>query len=111
MKKYRFEDLDSRTGIHCPAKWMAEKVTVYFASKGFKWSNGEPYIENTKWKLEKEKMVYYPKDGLYGSIDSDLIKNGPYKVIAFNQFDMGYPENATHIKRINLLEKIKNETE
>lgn len=76
MKKYYIKDLSKNQVIHVPSFGEAEKLGKKFHELGFRWVNGDPYLEDNKWGNYKEETCYCPATGKYNTKDEYKKRQG-----------------------------------
>lgn len=65
MEKKWIKDLGENECIHAPTQEIADKICKKFYELGMCWCNGESYLNNTNYNVNKENTHYYPYDGCY----------------------------------------------
>jgi len=55
-----------KIAVHCKTEEEAIDFCKQMHEYGMEWINGESYLDNPKWEVNKERTVYYPY-GMFGS--------------------------------------------
>lgn len=68
----RVADLGEKEVIHCPTFKEAEDICNLLAEAGFKTKAGDSFaVFSNKWKFYKEHTHYYPREGMFGTSDTE----------------------------------------
>ena len=70
--------------IHCPTKEEAIQVLKIAHERGYRWVNGDSYLEYSEWDDEKKSTCYYIHMGKCGGLK--YANNNFYKVIQAKDF-------------------------
>lgn len=66
-------------GVQCKTEEEAKELLGALHNCGYKWSNGDNFIEHTMWEIYKEQTVYFyskeDKKVTYGNVRYDYEKN------------------------------------
>ena len=85
MKKFNLDDYKGNYVMHCDTVKKARAFCEFLHKAERRWITDEVYRGNTRWRMNKEKTVYYFNRGTYGSVDR--AKEDGYIVLEFDYFN------------------------
>lgn len=83
--KFRLEDYKGRYVMHCDTEEKAKIFCRYLHENGCNWMDGDWYISDTRYSLDKEKTCYEFGSGLHGNLYDYMDMS--FEILEFEDFD------------------------